>query len=140
MLRKPPRWTRSDEALRAVQVAFDVEAAVMEAVRAAAFLNDVSTSDQIRLLLGLPTVHKAKRPRLTVTLSAQDYDVLGGRYKMPAEDRLGSKERVTDELIRFATKQAAKAAAPQAKAARAAPTAAAAAARTRRTAKRGARS
>ena len=134
MLRKKPaRWTGSDEALRAVQVAFDVEATVMEAVRAAAFLNDVSTSDQIRLLLSLPTTHKAKRPRLTVTLSAQDYELLGARYRMPAEDRLGIKERVTDELIRFATKQAAKAAAPQAKAARAAPAAA------RRPAKRGGR-
>jgi hypothetical protein len=138
MLRKtPPRWTGSDEALRAVQVAFDVETVVMEAVRAAAFLNDVSTSDQIRLLLGLPTVHKTKRPRLTVTLSAQDYEVLGQRYGITAEDRLGIKERVTDELIRFANKQAAKAAAPRAKAARAAPAAVAA---TRRPARRGGRS
>jgi hypothetical protein len=134
--KKPARWTGSDEALRAVQVAFDVEAAVMDAVRAAAFLNDVSTSDQIRLLLGLPTVHKAKRPRLTVTLSTQDYEVLGARYRIPAEDRLGIKERVTDELIRFATSQADKAAAPRAKAVRAAPAAAVA---TRRPAKHGSR-
>ena len=30
--RKPPRWQSADNALRAVQVAFDVEEAVMEAV------------------------------------------------------------------------------------------------------------
>lgn len=106
MVRKPARWTDSDEALRAVQVAFDVEIAVMDTVRAAAFRNDVSTSDQIRLLLGLPTTQKAKRPRLTVTLSAQDYEVLAARYGVAADDRLVIKERVTEALIRFAVKQA----------------------------------
>ncbi|MGF6345838.1 hypothetical protein [Variovorax sp. W2I14] len=45
---KPVRWQGSDEAIRAVQVAFDVEETVLEAVRKAAFEQHVSTSDQIR--------------------------------------------------------------------------------------------
>ena len=101
--RKPARWKSSDDALRAVQVAFDVEEAVMEAVRTAAFHNNLSPSDQIRRLLSLPTAERPKRPRLTVTLSAQDYEVLAGRYGLSPEDRLTIKERVTEELIRFAT-------------------------------------
>lgn len=100
--KRPARWKGSDEAIKAVQVAFDVEQAVMEAVRSAAFHNDVSPSDQIRRLLKLPTHERPKRPRLTVTLSGEDYELLGARYGLPADDRLAIKERVTAELIRFA--------------------------------------
>lgn len=102
MQRKPARWSSSDDAIRAVQVAFDVEEAVLSAVRAAAFHNDLSTSDQIRQLLDLPTATRPKRPRLTVSLSAADYEVLGMRYGVPPEERLTIKERVTAELIAFA--------------------------------------
>jgi len=101
-LRKPARWKVSDEALKAVQVAFDVELTVMEAVRSAAFHNEVSPSDQIRRLLQLPTAERPKRPRLTVTLSADDYALLGKRYGLDPDDRLRIKEQVTAELIDFA--------------------------------------
>ena len=106
MMRKPVRWKGSDDAIKAVQVAFDVEEAVMDAVRSAAFHNNVSPSDQIRRLLSLPTAERPKRPRLTVTLSADDYALLGQRYGLPADDRLTIKERVTEELIRFAAEGA----------------------------------
>lgn len=100
--RKPARWQGSDDAIRAVQVAFDVEQAVLEAVRQAAFQNHLSTSDQIRHLLDLPTPSRPKRPRLTVSLSGADYELLSSRYQLPADDRLAIKERVTQELIGFA--------------------------------------
>jgi hypothetical protein len=99
---KPPRWSGSDDALRAVQVAFDVEQGVLNAVRKAAFQNDLSTSDQIRQTLQLSTSRKPKRPRLTVSLTADDYDILGARYGVDPQDRLTIKERVTEDLIRFA--------------------------------------
>lgn len=102
LARKPARWQGSDDAIRAVQVAFDVEQAVMEAVRTAAFHNNVSTSDQIRELLSLPTSSRPKRPRLTVSLSPSDYEMLGERYGLSPDDRLTIKERVTQELIAFA--------------------------------------
>lgn len=100
--RKPARWSGSDEAIRAVQVAFDVEQAVLEAVRTAAFHNRLSTSDQIRRLLDLPTTTKPVRPRLTVSLNAEDYVVLGARFGLDP-DRLGIKEQVAAELMRFAS-------------------------------------
>jgi hypothetical protein len=105
---KPTRWQRSDEAIRAVQVAFDVEATVLEAVRCAAFENDISSSDQIRKILGLATSHRPKRPRLTVSLTPGDYDALGERYGLNAEDRLAIKERVTQELIDFSESKGSK--------------------------------
>jgi hypothetical protein len=100
--KKPARWEVSDEAIRAVQVAFDVEEAVLDAVRRAAFENHLSTSDQIRSLLGLATSDRPKRPRLTVSLNGADYDLLAGRYGLSPDDRLTIKEKVTAELIRFA--------------------------------------
>ncbi len=102
---KPLRWQGSDEAIKAVQVAFDVEEAVLQAVRRAAFESSISNSDQIRRLLALPTHERPKRPRLTVSLSPADYELLGERYGLPAEERLAIKERVTQELIAFAQKQ-----------------------------------
>jgi hypothetical protein len=99
---KPLRWRGSDAALHAVQVAFDVEATVLEAVRRAAFENNLSNSDQIRRILGLPVNRHPKRPRLTVTLTQEDYETLGERYGLSVEQRLAIKERVTHELACFA--------------------------------------
>ena len=102
--RKPVRWQGSEPALRAVQVAFDVEERVMEAVRVAAFQAHVSTSTQIRHVLGLPVpAERPKRPRLTVTLSGDDYALLAERYDLASDDRLGIKEAATRELIAFAS-------------------------------------
>lgn len=97
----PARWQGSESALRAVQVAFDVEETVMEAVRIAAFHENVSTSQQIRSVLGLPVAARPKRPRLTVTLDESDYALLAERYGLAPEDRLGIKEAATRELIAF---------------------------------------
>jgi hypothetical protein len=101
--RKPARWSGSDDALRAVQVAFDVELAVMEAVRAAAFHNNLSTSDQIRKVLQLSVATRPKRPRLTVSLTPHDYGLLAERYGLEEADRLAIKEKVIQDLIRFAS-------------------------------------
>lgn len=100
--RKPARWQSTDEAIRAVQVAFDVEETVLEAVRRAAFESNRSTSDQIRALLGLSTSGRPKRPRLTVSLMPADYETLARRYGLAVDDRLAIKEQVTRELIQFA--------------------------------------
>ncbi|MDR1351059.1 MAG: hypothetical protein LBJ59_09870 [Zoogloeaceae bacterium] len=99
---KPIRWQSSDKALKAVQVAFDVEAAVLEAIRCAAFENDVSSSEQIRRILGLATARRPIRPRLTVSLTPDDYVLLGRRYGLPPAERLAIKGHVTQELIEFA--------------------------------------
>ncbi len=100
--RKPARWQSSDRAIKAVQIAFDVEQNVLDAVRRSAFENDRSTPDEIRHLLGLPISGRPKRPRLTVSLTPDDYDLLARRYGLDAADRLGIKEQVTRELIAFA--------------------------------------
>lgn len=100
--RRPSRWQSSDQAIRAVQVAFDVEQEVIDAVRRSAFEHNRSTPDEIRHLLGLPVSGRPKRPRLTVSLTAEDYALLAERFGLDPDDRLGIKEQVTRALIRFA--------------------------------------
>ncbi|MCC2639302.1 MAG: hypothetical protein K0Q68_3021 [Moraxellaceae bacterium] len=99
--RPPERWQRSEAAIRAVQVAFDVEEGVITAVRKAAFESGLSTSDQVRVVLGLPVIRQPKRPRLTVSLSPDDYAELAARYGLAVEDKLAIKEQVIADLIRF---------------------------------------
>lgn len=99
--RPPERWQGSAEAIRAVQVAFDVEEGVINAVRKAAFESGLSTSDQVRVVLGLAVIRQPKRPRLTVSLSPDDYVELGARYGLDPADKLAIKERVVADLIRF---------------------------------------
>ncbi|MBL8507922.1 hypothetical protein [Chitinimonas sp. JJ19] len=102
MPKVPARWGEAEPAIKAVQVAFDVEEAVLRAVRYAAYRNELSPSDQIRQVLNLPVSTRPKRPRLTVSLAEADYHALGARFGLAAEDRLAIKERVTAELIAFA--------------------------------------
>ncbi|MEJ7806169.1 MAG: hypothetical protein WKG03_09660 [Telluria sp.] len=105
MIRSSPRWTSSDAALRSVQVAFDVEKKVIDAVRYAAFENQLSPSDQIRTILGLPCTSKPVRPRLTVTLSDADYAILAERFGVTVDDKRKIKEGLHEALINFAKKQ-----------------------------------
>lgn len=102
MVKSSPRWTASDAALRAVQVAFDVEKQVIDAVRYAALENQLSPSDQIRKILGLPYTSKPVRPRLTVTLSDADYALLAERFGVPLDDKRKIKEALHEALIAFA--------------------------------------
>lgn len=105
MVRSSPRWTGSDAALRSVQVAFDVEKQVIDAVRYAAFENQLSPSDQIRKILGLPHTSKPVRPRLTVTLSDADYAILAERFGVAVDDKRSIKDALHEALISFAIKQ-----------------------------------
>lgn len=97
----PARWAASATAIKAVQVAFDVSESVLEAVRKAAFESSLSTSDQVRVVLGLEIVRQAKRPRLTISLNSDDYQVLGQRFGLPAGDHLAIKEQVIATLVTF---------------------------------------
>lgn len=98
----PTRWRAAAPALRAVQIAFDVSEHVLNAVRTCAFHAGRSNSDQVRVVLGLPVLRQSKRPRLTVSLSGEDYHLLGQRYQLDPTDHLRIKERVAQELGQFA--------------------------------------
>lgn len=100
MTRKvPDKWQSSVKAMKATQVAFDMDEKVQLAIRKEALDEGLSPSDQIRQILGLPTNKRPKRPRLTVSLSPVDYELLANKYSLNPDQQLEIKRRLMDDLI-----------------------------------------
>lgn len=97
----PDKWQSNVKALKAVQVAFDMDERVQKEIRKAAVEANLSPSDQIRMILGLPVNKKPKRPRLTVSLNLDDYQLLGEKYDIEPNKQLEIKRKLMDELIEF---------------------------------------
>ncbi|MFT5755972.1 MAG: hypothetical protein ACI9LM_000684 [Alteromonadaceae bacterium] len=95
----PEKWQSSIKAVKAVQVAFDMDEKIQLSIRKQALEAGLSPSDQIRNILGLPTNKRPKRPRLTVSLAPADYDVLAKKYQLQPEQQLEIKKRLMDDLI-----------------------------------------
>jgi len=89
--------------MKAVQVAFDMDEKIQLAIRKEALEAGLSPSDQIRDILGLPTNRRPKRPRLTVSLSPVDYELLAKKYQLLPEQQLEIKRKLMDDLIHHVT-------------------------------------
>lgn len=92
------RWASSQKALKAVQVAFDTSEDVATRIRLEAVRVGLSPSDLIRRIVGLPVRTRPVRPRLTVSLSDEDFMILAERYALDPTDRLAIKRRVMEEI------------------------------------------
>ncbi|MCL1051357.1 hypothetical protein L2755_17235 [Shewanella abyssi] len=99
----PEQWQQNQKAAKATQIAFDMDEKFQYSIRKAALDTGVSPSDQIRHILGLTVTKRPKRPRLTVSLSAQDYALLAEKYHLKAEQQLEIKKHVLDDLIHFSS-------------------------------------
>jgi len=95
----PEKWSSSIKAVKAVQVAFDIDEKIQFEIRKKALEAGLSPSDQIRSILGLPTNRRPKRPRLTVSLSPEDYEILAEKYHLDAEQQLEIKRKLMDDLV-----------------------------------------
>lgn len=95
----PEKWQTSVNAIKAVQVAFDIDEKVQYEIRRQALQAGLSPSDQIRSILGLETNKRPKRPRLTVSLNQQDYEKLAEKYNLGSDQQLEIKRRLMDDLI-----------------------------------------
>lgn len=91
-------WNKQNNIVKATQVAFEVEQKIARQINHLAAENGLTSSSQIRKLIGLPYA-PPKRPRLTVSLSAQDYQQLAERYNLDADDKLEIKRLMMAELI-----------------------------------------
>ena len=96
----PDKWQSSMKAIKAVQVAFDMDEKIQLSIRKAALDAGLSPSDQIRDILGLPINKRPKRPRLTVSLAPDDYQILAEKYDLKAEQQLEIKKKLMDELVK----------------------------------------
>ncbi len=97
----PEKWQSSQKAMKAVQVAFDMDEKIQYKIRKAALDNNLSPSEQIRDILGLTINKRPKRPRLTVSLNNQDYVELAEKYGLQPEQQLEIKKLVIEDLVRF---------------------------------------
>jgi len=100
----PEQWQSSVKAIKAVQVAFDMDEKIQLSIRKQALDAGLSPSDQIRDILGLPINKKPKRPRLTVSLAPSDYEILAQKYQLKADQQLEIKKKLMDELVGFVNK------------------------------------
>ena len=108
MTRKiPEKWQSSVKAIKAVQVAFDMDEKIQLSIRKEALEAGLSPSDQIRDILGLPINKRPKRPRLTVSLAPDDYQLLAEKYQLNAVQQLEIKKKLMDDLIHHITNKAA---------------------------------
>lgn len=94
----PDLWKNESKAIKATQIAFDISTEAQKSLKLMAIHNDLSPSDQMRQILGLPC-KKPVRPRLTISLSTDDYEILAKHYNLTAEDKLSIKERAAKEII-----------------------------------------
>ncbi len=97
----PEQWLENQKAAKATQVAFDLDEQFQYSIRRAALDAGVSPSDQIRTILGLAVSKRPKRPRLTVSLNAEDYVKLAEKYNLTPDAQLEIKKRVLDDLVKF---------------------------------------
>ncbi len=95
---KPDKWENEKKAIRATQVAFDISTEAQKKLKSMASNNGLSPSDQMREILGLPR-KKPVRPRLTISLTVEDYEFLAKFYGLDAQDKLAIKERAAKEII-----------------------------------------
>lgn len=102
--KKPDLWKNETKAIKATQVAFDISTDAQKNLKLMAIHNDLSPSDQMRKILGLPC-KKPVRPRLTISLSLDDYEILAKHYKLQPDDKLAIKEQAAKEIISQVLKQ-----------------------------------
>ncbi len=99
-----PRWEQERKAIRATQLAFELEQEVTRHIQMLAVHDGLTPSSEIRKLLGLGYT-PPKRPRLTLSLSADDYAVLAERYDLSANDKAEIRKHIMAELIDISRKQ-----------------------------------
>ena len=99
------KWPGEKKAVRATQMAFDANEAMDDCIRKAACERGISPSDMIREIIGLDVSRKAKRKRLTVSLSEADYEVLMEKYKqknnLARVNKVLLKQLVYEELREY---------------------------------------
>ena len=99
---KKQDWSREEQAVQAVQMAFDLSNDIQRAFRVSAAMQDMTTADMVRKVLHLPYRKGRARPRLTVTLKDEDFELLAREYGLDPQDRAAIRQRVAEELQGFA--------------------------------------
>jgi len=97
-----PDWSKEEKAVQAVQMAFDLSNDIQRAFRVSAALQDMAASDMVRKVLQLPYKKGRARPRLTITLKDEDFELLARKYGIDPQDRATIRQHVSEDLQAFA--------------------------------------
>lgn len=95
---KKATWEKQKKTIKATQIAFELEQKVASHIQQLAVKEGLTSSNQIRKLIGL-SYSPPKRPRLTISLSPEDYEALGKKYDTDPSDTLSIKRRIMEELV-----------------------------------------
>ncbi len=82
-----------------MQIAFDVGDEVQYLIKREALDQGINPTDRIRQILGLPVSKKPVRPRLSISLSETDFQILGERFDVEPGDRLALRQMAAERLI-----------------------------------------
>ena len=93
------KWENEKKAVRAVQLAFDVGDEVNRKIRVEALEQGINPSDRVRQILGLPVNSKPVRPRLSISLSDEDFQTLGAIFGVSPDDRLKIRQIAAERLV-----------------------------------------
>ena len=100
----PEKWQKEADAIKAVQVAFDLGEEIQQVIRREALDMGLNPSDRVRQILGLPVTRRAKRPRLSISLTSEDFTQLAGDYDLKPSDKVGLKREAAQALIDYVEK------------------------------------
>ncbi|MDX8384036.1 MAG: hypothetical protein R8M45_08140 [Ghiorsea sp.] len=92
------KWSKPSKAAKATQVAFEFEQATARHIHSLAAQAGLTPSSQMRKMLGL-AYSPPKRPRLTLSLSKEDYVSLGEKYAIDASQTLEIRKKMMQELM-----------------------------------------
>ncbi len=93
------KWEGEKRAVKAVQIAFDVGHDVNRKIRLEAVERGINPPDRVRQILGLPVNPKPVRPRLSISLSDDDFVVLATEFGVAVDDRLKIRQLAAEKLI-----------------------------------------
>lgn len=97
-------WDQDKKTVKSVQIAFELEQNIAQKIQIMAAQDGLTPSSQIRKLIGLDYA-PPKRPRLTLSLSAQDYDILAEKYHIQADDKIAIKRYILNDLMTITDKK-----------------------------------
>ncbi len=99
------KWEKEKAAAAAIQIAFDLGVDTQTLIKKKALDEHLNTPDFIRKILGLQYKNKPVRPRLTLSLSDEDFTALASEYNVDVNDRLKIKELAAEKLVEYAKNQ-----------------------------------
>ena len=93
------KWAKEKSAARAVQVAFDLGQEVSYQIRVEALEKGINPPDRIREILGLPVNSKPVRPRLSISLTEDDFQQLAKEFDLDSSDKLRIRQLAAEKLV-----------------------------------------